>query len=418
MNYKAQIFDRLQYLFDTTGYNDHQVHCVISFENKIDAVMMEKAVQLLVEAIPMLSRVYRNAGGRSYWEDAGRINRGELFTIVTRKEDFDRFTSSKTNEASGPQIRVCLLQSDEDALSVIINHMVSDAAGFKQCIYLLADIYSNLVKNPEYRPEYIIDGDRGFKSIVDKISLPAKMKLLFFGSKDNNQKTGCQFPFSSDSESVPAIIVHELPQERYYEIRDFCRKNCVTVNDVLLAAYFRAVSGMLGMNGKKLDISFMIDMRRYLEDKSFHSLTNLSSTSTVGIAVFPHENFNQTLFRVGSEMNRKKSNDLGMNTFLKLDTLFKLTHAFGYRILERSLNNPKIGMTNIGVLDSSRLAFGNSTVSNAFMCGSIKYRPHFQMSVSSFNDKMTFCVNLYGSREDREAIDKFFGLMDRELESL
>jgi NRPS condensation-like uncharacterized protein len=37
------------------------------------------------------------------------------------------------------------------------------------------------------------------------------------------------------------------------------------------------------------------------------------------------------------------------------------------------------------------------------------------MSASTFEDKMTFCVNLYGSQSDREAILKFFALIEAEL---
>jgi NRPS condensation-like uncharacterized protein len=80
----------------------------------------------------------------------------------------------------------------------------------------------------------------------------------------------------------------------------------------------------------------------------------------------------------------------------------------GYKILKNSLRNPNICITNIGVLDSKKLVFEGSPAVNAFVCGSIKYYPHFQMSVSSFKDKMTFCVNLYDSQRDREIISRFF----------
>ena len=75
-------------------------------------------------------------------------------------------------------------------------------------------------------------------------------------------------------------------------------------------------------------------------------------------------------------------------------------------------------MTNIGVLDSTKLIFEGSPIDNAFICGSIKYRPHFQMAVSSFDNKMTFCVNLYGSQQDRDTISQFFTFMDNELKAI
>lgn len=40
------------------------------------------------------------------------------------------------------------------------------------------------------------------------------------------------------------------------------------------------------------------------------------------------------------------------------------------------------------------------------------------MSVSSFNDKMTLGVGLYGTKNDRETIEDFFSLVDKALELL
>ena len=40
------------------------------------------------------------------------------------------------------------------------------------------------------------------------------------------------------------------------------------------------------------------------------------------------------------------------------------------------------------------------------------------MSVTSYRDKMTLAVNLYGSGRDRVKIGEFFDQMDRELEAV
>lgn len=418
MKHKAEIFDKLQYLFNTTGFNDHQVHCVIRFKNKLDATALEKAVNLLITTVPALSRVYRNFDGNSYWEDLAPIHWEDLFMVVDNEEDFKRFTFSKTNEETGPQIKICLLQSVNDSISIIINHMIADGAGFKECIYLLANIYSNVLKNQDYIPDYIIDGERSFKKIISDIPFKDKMKILLFNNKDNNQGSNFELPLSTGGEISPFILTHEIIPERFYEIRDFCKIHNVTVNDVILTAYFRVLSGLLNLNGKALSIPIMIDMRRYLKDKSLNALTNLSSTVIISIAVQPEEDFYQTLTKVYSEMNKKKSSYLGMNTFLKLDSLFKICKSkLAYKILKSSLKNPKICMTNIGVLDSTKLVFEGSSITNVFVCGSIKYRPYFQIAVSSFEDKMTFCVNLYGNQQDRKTISEFFKLMDNELKT-
>ena len=174
MQYKAEIFDQMQFLYSVTGFNDHQLHYVIRFKNKLNVPAMQKAAELLIKALPILSRIYRDNKGASFWEDASPPKWADLFTLVFTKEDFDRFTFSKTNESTGPQIKICLLQSNRDALSIIMNHMVSDAEGFKQCVYLLSNIYSNLITNPDY-----IGAATSLSSRTGQ-RLPGKVRGCFF----------------------------------------------------------------------------------------------------------------------------------------------------------------------------------------------------------------------------------------------
>ena len=418
MHYKAEIFDKFQYLYDITGFSDHQIHCIINFEGKTDESAMKKAARLLLKMVPILSRVYRNHGGKSYWEDVDSAAFDDLFTVVSNKEEFDKFSCSKTDEAAGPQIKFCLLQSENDSLSVIINHMVSDAGGFKQCMYLFSEIYSNLVDDPAYEPDYIIDGDRSFKNIVSTVGLFQKIKLLLFSSRDNNQKSEYKFPLSETNYPQPFLVSHELSTKAFIIIKELCKSKSVTVNDVILTAYFRALSSMLSIKKEELSIPIMIDMRKYLQDKSFNALTNLASTSIIKLQFEEGESFNETLTKVNSVMSYKKKHLLGMNTFVKLDTGFKIPIVDAYEIMRKVLKNPNISMTNIGIVDSTKLDFKYTQVQNAVIYASKKYNPHFQLSLSSFEGKMTFGSGLYGDMRDKANIEKLFELIEFELLSI
>jgi NRPS condensation-like uncharacterized protein len=52
---------------------------------------------------------------------------------------------------------------------------------------------------------------------------------------------------------------------------------------------------------------------------------------------------------------------------------------------------------------------------DAFMCGSIKYKPYFQLAISSYADELTLSVNLFGSPSDRDRILSFFDAIEAEL---
>ena len=105
-----------------------------------------------------------------------------------------------------------------------------------------------------------------------------------------------------------------------------------------------------------------------------------------------------------------------MHGLSTLNTIFKfLPFATVRKLIKRRFINPLIAITNIGIIDSEKLSFGKTPIGDAFMTGSIKYPPYFQLALSSFNNTITFSINLYGSERDREFIRKFFEILDQEL---
>ena len=408
MIYKAEIFDKFQYLFEETGFNDHQLHCVISFLEKIDTEVMKKSFGLLLKVMPILSCAYRMKDGEAYWESVDAISVEDIFTITKNEKDFLNFTTSRTNELTGPQIKACLYKATRGAsISIILNHMITDAGGFKQCIYILSDLYSKLLENPNYIPDFKIDGDRSFDRIISEVSLFDKTKALLLHNKESNQKSRDQLNMSSDKEIAPFILTQLIAEDRYLSMIEYCKNRKVTVNDVILAAYDRVLAKLLKAEGRTLGIPIMVDMRRYLKDKSFQALSNLTSTVITNIKINAGETFEETVTKVNQEMNQLKSRNFGMNGFMKLAFAIKIfNEKTSYKIIKKYLTNPLICTTNIGIIDSQKLVFKGSKIENVFMCGSIKYRPHFQMALSSFQNTITLSSNLYGSREDKEAIRK------------
>jgi NRPS condensation-like uncharacterized protein len=54
---------------------------------------------------------------------------------------------------------------------------------------------------------------------------------------------------------------------------------------------------------------------------------------------------------------------------------------------------------------------------DAYMTGSIKYIPNFQVSLTTYDDEATFCINLYGTEKDRKTIVDFLNELMQELQS-
>ena len=336
--------------------------------------------------------------------------------LYTTQKRFEQFTSSRTDESAGPQIRICHYQSDKDALSIIMNHMVCDAAGFKQCLYLWSSLYSRLMENPDYLPDFKIEGDRGFQTIIKQVPVWNRIKSVLFQNGESNQSSKIVFPLSKDADVLPFILTREIEPAKFAQIHAYCQKNHVTVNDVFLAAYYRALIKKLNVDGQTLHIPIMVDMRRYLKNKDFNTLSNLSSTLITHVPVSAEESFDETVSKISREMKIKKFTDIGVNGFVKLKMVFNLPNEkLSYKIIKSSLKNPPICMTNVGVVNDKKLCFKGTEIENAFICGSIKHRPHFQVALSSYADTLTISSNLYGSQQDRDTITHFFSMVEDEL---
>ena len=417
MRSNAEIFDQVQFLFEVTKFNDHQLHCVINFDGKINKDIIKRAIILMLDVVPILGSKYVTDKGHPYWESANNSSYKDVIIFTNNEVEFKSFITSKTNEFTAPQMKACLLTSAKDSLAIIMNHMICDAADFKEYLYLLSDLYSKLVKDPSYLPDYVIDGDRSLKKINNQFKLKDKVRALVLQNKESNKNSSYKFPMSEEKETKPFILTHKIPKDRYLIIKDYYKKYNVTLNDVVLAAYYRVLYNVLGLDSRSdFNIPIMVDMRRNLKDRKVDTLCNLASTVITHIDYNISDNFYDTLVKVNKEMNLKKSKFIGLNGFIKLSIIFRM---FDYKtrnkLMERALKNPLICMTNIGILDSKKLQFEGGSIDEAFMCGSIKYKPHFQLALSSFKDSITFSVNLYGGSKDKETIEHFFYLLDKEL---
>lgn len=419
MNYAAEIFDQVLLLFNHTGWNDHQLHCVLRFRSRLNARALEEAVVSSIEAIPILGTRYAGKGPRPRWESIDRARFGDAFATVHSEAGFDRFTTCRIDETAGPLVKVCLLDSDRPAVALTMSHMVSDAAGFKKYLYFLARTYSGIVANPGHRPTPPT-GDRSMEGVLEDFGLGARIKSLLLQRKESNHCGKRRFPYGSGGDEKPFILARKLGRNDFETVRDYCEPRGASVNDVLLAAYYRCMFRRLGLScGKELRIPLMVDMRRYLGESAKSDVpANLTSMLVTRLRHRPEEDFASTLARVKALMDRSKAGNIGLSGFLKLDLLYR---CFPDRMasfwLKPFLDNPLISMTNIGLLDHAGMSFAGLRPHDAFMTGSIQHKPHFQVAVSTYDGEVTFSSDLYGSADDRERVSSFLEELERELVS-
>lgn len=412
--YRAETWDIMQLFFGS--YNDHQIRAVISLNDRLDEQRLEKAAFLIADTIPVLKSRFVEHPLRAYWAETPVDHFVSLCATDEPEQKINRLITGATDECTGPQLQLEIVRAPStDTLCILVNHMVCDAAGFKECLYLLSDTYAALAKDPGYKPPYNCGG-RGMGQVLRAYGgCFGMLKILKAPHGMSKHDCGFKFPLEGDTSS-PFIITRKLPGDRMRAIKSYGNALGATVNDVILAAYMRALHSFLGLNdGDRLVVPCAVDLRKYLPERRAQGICNLTSTIACDIELDSHDRFEETVKKVKRSMDAEKSSLSCLSGPMKLELFYRvLPYKFFKKFLQKVFINPPIFMTNIGIIDRSRLDFGGPA-SSVYITGSVKYHPYFQLALTTFNDELTFSVNFYGTRNDRDRIEAFLSLVEGEF---
>lgn len=415
MDYPAEAFDQMQSLWGMRRFNDHQLRCVLRLTRSLDAEMLRTAVFASLKAFPILATRYIG-GNAPRWASLAGEDMRRAFLVVQDEFEFENFLASNVDESMGPQVRVCLLNTSPCSVALKMNHMICDAADFKRFLYCLCNVYGCPASDtgPVGDPH---TPDRSVLPVLRQFRLRTRIKSLLLQSNQNNHAGGRRFPMSG-GETRPLVMTRTVEPERTVAIKAFARSRGATLNDVLLTSFYRCLFRSLNLRpGNLLRVPVMVDMRRYLPEASdLSSLANLTSTVSTQLKWKPAECFEDTLRRVKALMDQRKRSSPGLNGFIKLDRTYRfLGSRIANCILMARMQHPLCSMTNMGILDARRIWFGAQRPVEAFFCGSIKYQPYLQLSVSSYDGQLTLGINLMGSPADR---DRILSLIDEIVNEL
>jgi NRPS condensation-like uncharacterized protein len=313
---------------------------------------------------------------------------------------------------NGPQVKINIVRDGiSDTLCISMNHMLCDAAGFKDYLYLLSNIYTKLGENYSYRNDYVC-GSRSSVQMLKSFSANEKFDILFKKYDISKHDGGAVFELNGQKNN-PFIITHTISRKRFLAIRTYAKKHNATVNDVMLTAFIRVVYDFLG---RTVAVPCTVDLRKYMPDRSAAGICNLVSLLICDIGLDLGADFGSTLLKVKSVMDCEKNNLSCIKSMLLLEIAYKL---FPYKIakalISKKFKNPSISFTNIGILDKEKLYFSSSRIISSYMTGSIKYAPYFQLALSTFDNEVTFSVNFHGTQADKEKITLFLEKLDKEL---
>jgi len=407
-------------------YFDMMIQMELEFPHKLDPDRLAKAIDLTLDAEPVLGCRWVPHWRKPWWE---RLDTGERrsFWPVNSKSEYEAFKSQKMDTSVGPQIKACLWQSpDRDYLLLKVAHGVADAAGVKDICGEISCIYGKLASDPGYRPEPNIGGSRGIWQVLRHIPLYAYPRILLNYWQEtrciSNAKHGTYgLPVAGDPHGSLEFAYRSLSADAVSHLNGYGKARGATLNDVLLAAFIRALGLRGDWNGRsRFLVIITVDLRqRYLPGRRAKGITNLASNEYLDFGSTMDRDFDATLQRVVDRTQRRKASWIGVHSWLTgLPYLLLVPHGWmsrAYRSLimrAAAKNNVPLDFTNGGSIDPECVTFDHKPTSARLLAPSA-YPPHLIVGLSGYAGTLTFSAGTYSSQ--KEVVDGFFDRLIYEL---
>ena len=417
---KAEMWDKMQYLF--RAYYNRTMHASYFYDGTLDLDALKKTYVAVIKEIPVLHSTYHNNFIKPYWVVNENFDENDFFSFVETDDpikELDDFMGFTVPANGKVQLRARVIRSNgKDILGVVVNHMCFDGSDMRYLNVKVVETYNNYIKTGKLTPD-VKKGTRSADQVYYKLSKEDQKiaKRLFKNVSTVENKV--IFPFAEDDGTEKCRLVREkLCREDFLKMKAKGKEMGATINDVLVAAYFRALYKNIDTQGQGITVPCMYDLRKYTGGASL-GLTNMIGFMPATLSPDVGNTMQETIVKVMDALKASKEDRF---TGLYSLPLLKLAYAiFPHFISEMAIRigytNPYIGMSNIGIINPLEFAFDGLTLVDAFYSGAVKYKPYMQLALTTFQNEITFSVGIRGNDKDAEIFHDFIVDVINEIKS-
>ena len=413
----AELWDKMHYLF--RDFNDRMVHVELHYDFEIDIEALKTVLICFFEKAPVLHSSFKDNHVSPYWI-VKPYTIEDVLTVAypdDLEKAVDDFLMQYLPPDSDLQMKVAVFFKDgTSTLCVVENHMCMDGGDFKYFMKALCENYNAYVEKG-ISPIELREGTRSYEAVYEDFS-KTEQRMARNLYKNVCAKDEHKFPLTPDSIRDRSFIAkRKISAETFDKIRAAGKKHGATVNDMLLTAYFYSLYELAGYDpSDSVTISCAIDLRRHIKDVSDEGLTNHTAFMQCNIPERGRDIFETLQYAVQSSQKFKHDKFMGLYglPLLKLGYSI-LPHAASEEIIKIGYSNPLLAMSNIGILESDKLALQGHEPTDGFMTGAVKYKPYALLSVTSLRKELTISMCVRGNDEDRAIVERFFDLMEKSI---
>jgi NRPS condensation-like uncharacterized protein len=400
----------------------------LKFDGRLDADRLARAMRLSLDAQPVLGTALEQRGRHLAWSRMPRVPEDDLLEVRSSSNGSGDTTAFQAREIpdAGPQAGAILVrEEDGDRLGLKVSHVLADGQGAKQYAYLVAELYSRLCDDPDYRPQPDVRPRPTAKDAWQGLS--RKQRAGAARAKSWSMPTWV-IPGSGSTGGGLTYVSGSLDPDTFRAMKAWGKDRGATVNDVMLSSYFRScVAEFAPPAGIPLSIMCTADHRRFLPSRDI-PISNISISGSLDIESVPGETFEATVGRVKERMAVWADQCYGLGPARMAERM----RVIGYGPMKRLMTMALTGgrkpkgdsgkpsksypfFTNIGVLDEDRLDFGGVRPVGASMYGPSARGASSVAVVSTYRDELTVRMGFCAHDCDPEMVRRVLDGTLREL---
>jgi NRPS condensation-like uncharacterized protein len=394
----------------------------LTFDGRMDVGVLERAVRLLLDAEPVLGCGLKTSTMRGWWQRRDDLDAHVPFAVVpTDGADSDAVRCQVAPVPDeGPQLFVTLLRSpDHDDVVIDVSHNVADGQSVKHCAYVLADLYTHLLSDPAYVPVPNLARRPEARDVWNVLS---EDQCRAARREPRPTMPNWDLPRTGSSGQGRTLRELCLGPGRLAAIAKHGREHGATVNDMMLTAFFRALSTVCPPpEAKPMSLSFSAEHRRYLAGDREPPVSNLAVTIWLAIENRTGEGFDATMERMVAQTTRWRETLWGIRGAVGAAGMAKMGYrpmrlvlaAIG-RLAARSGTTSPV-FTNIGIIDDERLSFGGAAPVAARISGPAAFGASFVPTISTYRDVLTVSMGFCDRDMDAALVERVLSEMDEQL---
>ncbi|EFM12563.1 conserved hypothetical protein [Paenibacillus curdlanolyticus YK9] len=408
------------------GYDtiDTPLKAVLTFDGHLDAELISRAVRLSIDAEPVLGCRFVEHPKQPSWERFESIDDRTWCRIEVTDDHqaaLQQFMQGNP-EPKEQLVHVLVIRTEQhDTLCVVLDHAYCDASGVKEYLQLVSRIYGELCKDSGYVPEVNASGTRDASDVFRALGYPNAASAVR-GQAPASKPTWA-FPYVRESANEQLRVgMRRLSQAEFKQLRSYGKEHRATVNDLLLAVFYRAMFAFVAPKAyEPMEVTTAVNLRRYLPNEQAASICNLSGIETVKLARMAGEPFVATLRRAVQGMNQIKQGTPGIQNAAAMEMLrnmdYKDVNMFlrgaRQRLVAGGMATPLF--SNFGLVADHPFTFGDRAVADAYFISSAAYPPGLIFGFSSYNQVLTLTISFYEPAIRKEDVEAFLDLCMQEL---